>query len=418
MLVYGAMAAAAVWSVGVPMTAVQILARRLPASALADRLGRNRPVLDTRPFLIHGVSAGEVQAAAPLVDALRRLAPARPVLLTTGTADGWRVATRLRETWGAQVHIGWLPWDRPSAMRRWIGAIRPAAVGVIETELWPGLFAACRADAIPLFVISGRLRPRDVERYRWLGAWWRRVMAMPAAILAQDDDQARAFRAIGAPTDRVDVGGNLKLDTGTVVEPTRGRRPHIIAGSTHAPEEIWILDAVAALRAEGLVCDLTLAPRHRHRAPAVRRAAAARGLGDARVIDTMGQLRDLYSTADLAVMGGTLAPIGGHNIVEPASAGCAVVIGPHVHLISPLVAGLREAGALVELPADGSPSAALADVLRALLRDPERRRALGRRARAWCAAQRGAAEHAARRLVDAAGPGQPAAGSPSQDNTR
>lgn len=397
MLVYGTVAGAAVWSGAVPAMLARAAMGRLVPGEWRERLGRAAPPAGSpRPILIHGVSAGEVTAARALVDALVRRNPGVRIVLTTGTRDGRTLADRCRADVPQVAAVQFLPWDRPRAMRRWLTHLNPAAVAVIETELWPGLFSACRTLAIPLFVVSARLYPRDVRRYQWLGRWWSDVMAMPTRVLAQDAAEAEAFVAIGTPCERVEVGGNLKFDAARQADGRRaGETLAVVAGSTHPPEDAWILGAVARLQRNGLPCIVTLAPRDVRRAASIRRQARVLGVTNVTVLDRMGQLQDAYGAAHVAICGGTFTPKGGHNFIEPAAAGCAIVAGPHVAHVRGLADQLEAAGGVVRLPATADPAATIADALIHLHRDRRRLEDLSARARAWCAGRRGAADRAA-----------------------
>lgn len=401
MLVYGAMTSAAVWLGAVPWTLARTALVRHTPGELDERLGRVPGHHQShRPILIHGVSAGEIGSARGLVDALVQHDPTVRILLTTGTRDGRTIARRIQDDVPQVIGCAFLPWDRPWAIRRWLTRVNPRAVVIVETELWPGLFAACRALDVPLSIVSGRLQPRDVARYQWLGRWWAQVMALPTRVIAQDDGEATHFVAIGTPRDRVEVGGSLKFDAARPVATARVAAPlRVVAGSTHAPEEGWILDAVSRVQRAGIPCALTLAPRDIRRAGAVRRLAARLDVADVVVFDRMGTLPAAYGEAHIALCGGTFAAVGGHNIIEPAAAGCAIVMGPHITHIRGLVSTLDEAGGVVRFPSGCDPVATMAETLTALHRDPVRRQRLGDRAAAWCADRRGAAHLAAARIL-------------------
>jgi 3-deoxy-D-manno-octulosonic-acid transferase len=401
MLVYGALASAAIWLGAVPWTLARTAAGRTSSGELAERLGRTgTPPTSLRPIIIHGVSAGEMTAARALVFALVRRDPRVPILLTMGTRDGRTLAERLREDVPQIIGCTYLPWDRPSAIRQWLTRLQPRAVVVVETELWPGLFSACRSLGIPLSIVSGRLYPRDVARYRWLGQWWSKVMAIPARVLVQDAREAEAFAAVGTPRHLVEVGGNLKFDA---VCGTRSIRSDdiftVVAGSTHAPEEEWILGAVSRVQRAGIPCALTLAPRDIRRAPSVRRQADALGVSNVTVLDRMGTLAAAYRTAHVALCGGTFTSRGGHNIIEPASAGCAILTGPHVAHIRRLVDDLESAGGVIRLTTTADPSVGIAQTLMRLHHDRQELERIGERASAWCAATQGAADRAARAIL-------------------
>lgn len=397
MLVYGALASAAVWLGAVPWTLARAATGTRTPDELRERLGGTRGLPCSRnPVLLHGVSAGEMASARAIVDALVQRDPRIRIVLTTGTNDGRTIANRFRAEVPQIIGSTFLPWDRPRAVRRWLAHLKPSAVVIVETELWPGLFSACRSLGVPLFIVSGRLYPRDVSRYQWLGRWWTTVMAMPTRVLAQDEHEAEAFAAIGTPRHLVDVGGNLKFDA---ARPSAAARPAtmltVVAGSTHAPEEVWMLDAVQRVQRAGIPCAITLAPRDVRRAPSVRRLADARGVTDVTVLDRMGTLPAAYTSAHVVLCGGTFTSFGGHNIIEPAAAGCAIVSGPHVEHIARLVDGLDTAGGMIRLRTRADPAVSIAETLTHLHLDRQRLDVIGRRAAVWCAERRGAADRAA-----------------------
>lgn len=407
MLVYAAISSAAVWFWGVPWTRARSAGSGLMPGELHERLGRTDGLpADLRPILIHAVSAGEMSAARALVDAIVDRDPHVRIILTMGTGDGRLLAERMREDVPQIVACRFLPWDRPRVVRRWLAYCHPRAVVVVETELWPGLFSACRCLGIPLYLVSARLYPRDVHRYQWLGRWWSTIMALPTKVLVQDAHEATAFLAIGTPPDRLDVGGNLKFDAvrPRINEARKAAVLTIVAGSTHAPEDTWILDAVTRLQGAGIPCALTLAPRDVRRAAAIRRLASTVGASDVTVLDRMGTLAAAYDGAHIVVCGGSFAAFGGHNIIEPAAAGCAIVVGPHVAHIQAHVEQLEAAGAVVRLHPAADPAASLAAILTALHHDRARLEAIGRRAQAWCANHGGAAVRAARLVLPLAPP--------------
>lgn len=396
MLVYGAVASAAVWFGAMPWTLARAVGGRLADGELRERLGRTHALpASRRPILLHAVSAGEMAATRALVEALVRRDPTVRIILTMGTADGRMLADRLRDEVPQIDACTFLPWDRPAAVLRWLAHIRPRAVAVVETELWPGVFSACRALDIPLFLVSARVYPRDVPRYRWLGRWWSTVMAIPTRVLAQDAGEAEAFVAIGTPPDSVEVGGNLKFDAARTAQGARAGVLTVVAGSTHAPEETWILDAVSRVQRAGVRCALTLAPRDTRRAEAIRRHAAGLDVTDVTVLGRMGTLPGAYGSAHAALCGGTFTPFGGHNLIEPAAAGCAIIAGPHVAHIEALVTQLESAGGLIRISEAADPAASIAEALTHLHHDRQRLDVIGRRAAAWSAEGRGAAERAA-----------------------
>lgn len=378
---------------------------RRQVEGLGERLGFG-PARPAGGIWVHAVSVGEVQAAAGLVRELRRRVPALPLTLTTATATG---RARARALFGKAVDVRYLPYDLPGAVRRFLARTQPRLGVVLETELWPNLYRACRRAGVPLVLANARVSQRSVRRYRWLGRLVPETLA-GVEIAAQSDADAARFAALGAERGRIHVVGNLKFD----VEPAagigqRGRelratlggaRPVWVAGSTHEGEEEVVLDAQARLAAKLPRALLVLAPRHpprfeavaallrRRRVDFVTRSSGAPVAASTQVLllDTLGELVLFYAAADAAFVGGSLVPIGGHNLLEPAALGRPVLTGPHTHNAAEVARVLIEARAAQVVRDAGG----LAECLAQLLGDEAARTESGARGRAAVDANTGA----------------------------
>jgi 3-deoxy-D-manno-octulosonic-acid transferase len=355
---------------------------------------------------VHAVSVGEVQLAAALVRELRRRYPERALLVTTATPTGRR---RALEAFGAEAAVRYLPYDLPDAVARFLGRARPALALILETELWPNLYRECWRRGIPVLLANARLSPASVRRYRWLRGLIAETLA-GVTVAAQSAADAARFRELGAAPERVHEAGNLKFDVAVLPAVARegaalraalgAKRPVWVAGSTHAGEEEQLLDAHRLLGERVADALLVLAPRHPPRFEAVAALLGRRGVRFRRrterlppepgtpvlLVDTLGELPAFYAAADVAFVGGSLVPVGGHNLVEPAALGRALLSGPATFNAEAVARLLREAGAL-EIVADSS---ALAARLAALLTDPAARARAGDRGLAVVAANRGA----------------------------
>ena len=316
---------------------------------------------------VHAVSVGEVQAAAGLIRELRRRVPGLDVVLTTVTPTG---AQRVKALFGNEVRHCYLPYDLPGSVRRFLDRIRPRVAIIVETEIWPTLYHELGRRRIPLVMASARVSTRSVDRYRRMASLFRETLSHGILIGAQSAADAERFRAIGAPTDRVRVTGNVKFDLELPQsEVDAGRdfrrrsapaRPVWIAGSTHEGEEEAVLAAQAIVRARHPAALLILVPRHPQRFEAVRSLLRKRGHayaqrssgelpGDAQdvfLVDTLGELQMFYAAADVAFVGGSLVPIGGHNLLEPAALGMPILSGPHTHNAQDIAELLAQAGVL------------------------------------------------------------------------
>ncbi|HZP36866.1 MAG TPA: 3-deoxy-D-manno-octulosonic acid transferase [Methylomirabilota bacterium] len=319
--------------------------------ALAQRFGHIGEGLPSEPRAwIHAVSVGESATAAPLVEAIHRRWPELGLVVSTITPTGARiVADRLG---GIATHR-YFPIDLPRAVGRALDAVRPRFFIAIETELWPNFLRALARRGVPALIANGRISDRSFRRYRRVRRLMRRVLADVTVFAMQSEEDARRIIALGAPPDRVVVTGNLKSDAAPAADPPEavwrerlGLAPTdrlFVAGSTHRGEEEPVLDAFLGARARCPGLALLLAPRHPERADEVEALVRARGLTAARrsrlprehapgaviLLDTVGELASLYGLAEVVFVGGSLVPVGGHNLLEPAMRGKPVLYGPH-----------------------------------------------------------------------------------------
>jgi len=395
------------------------LARRRRAGYghdLAQRFGRLGDGLPTEPRCwVHAVSVGESAAAVPLVEAIHRRWPELGIVVSTITPTGARiVADRLA---GTAVHR-YFPLDLPGPVRRALEAARPRFFIAIETELWPNFLRALARRRIPSMIANGRISDRSFRRYlrvRWL---MRRVLADVSVFAMQSEEDARRIVALGAPPSRVVVTGNLKSDLVPEAEPADaawrerlglGATDRLwIAGSTHRGEEAIVLDAFLRARARCPRLSLLVAPRHPERAAEVEDLIRERGLTPARrsrlpdgrapgavvILDTVGELAALYGLAEVVFVGGSLVPIGGHNVLEPAMRGKPVLYGPHTSNFREGAERLQRSGGGIVVK-DGLE---LERELSLLLEDHELARRTGDAARAAFAGRQGAV-HATLELI-------------------
>jgi 3-deoxy-D-manno-octulosonic-acid transferase len=375
---------------------------------------------------VHAASVGEVRAAAPLVAGLLAARPHAAVLLSTFTASGRRVAGELLRSAGPRVRVTLLPLDLGPIPGRVIRRERPALFILLETELWPVLLTALRRARVPVLLANGRISPRSFGRYRLLRGALRPVLDAVTLALVRTPADADRYRALGLPAARVQVAGNLKhavsRRSGAEAreEAIRARlgadagRPVLVAGSLRGPEGALVLACFRRLLARLPDLLLVLAPRHPGRfdlaalaewsgswvrwseaPPRVPRAVAVV------LLDTLGELADVYGAGRVACVGGTWAPVGGHNLLEPAYLGVPVVFGPDFR-------SFEEEGRAL-LAAGGGFVAATGEELHErclrLLTDPAEREEAGRRAAAVAATFGGAAERVLATAEGLLGPG-------------
>ena len=402
-LVYGVLTRVAAPAV---FAATLVRAAKDPAyrTHLGERFGLGRR-LAMPSIWLHAVSVGEVSAAAALVRALHARHPDVPLVLTTATPTGRAQAATL---FGADVEVRFLPYDTAGSVRRFLARIRPLAAIIMETELWPNLLHECGRRGVPVVFASARLAARSVPRYRRFGTLFSAGLRN-AWVAAQSSADADRFIALGADPARTRVVGNLKFDMRlgeAVAENGRelrrrylGARPVWTAGSTHEGEEEIVLGAHAALERAVRGALLVLVPRHPQRFEGVAALLERRGLvfdrrgrsetvrpeAQVLLLDTMGELTAFYAASDVAFVGGSLVPVGGHNLLEPAALGVPVITGPHTQNGPEIARLLIEAGGALEA-ADG---VALAAAAGRLLADPALRERMGESARSFVEAHRG-----------------------------
>jgi 3-deoxy-D-manno-octulosonic-acid transferase len=375
-------------------------------SWIGARLGRLRGTPPGgRPLWLHAVSVGEVKASRELLARLQ--ARGLPVVLSTGTVTGLETA---RRSFPGVYVFPW-PLDLPWVVRRVMARIQPRSIVMVELEVWPTLMRLADRAGIPQAIVNGRVSQSSYSSYRRL-RWWLPEFDRLHLVAAQNEVYAGRIVDLGVPADRVVVCGNLKHDLTEAAPPAAcaalgkelalaGDRPVIVAGSTHDGEDEPAVRAwLAAGGAEA--AELVLVPRHLDRVPEIGRllrrlevpCALRSGLpgprpaGSIVLVDTMGELEALFGLADVVFLGGSLVPVGGHNVLEPAAAGVGVLVGPHLDSCRVEADALQAAGGL-EVVADG---VALASSLRRLVDDQSARAAMGSAARAACEGLSGATD--------------------------
>ncbi|AMN46088.1 3-deoxy-D-manno-octulosonic-acid transferase [Steroidobacter denitrificans] len=396
------------------LAAILLRGLRNPAhrGRLGERLGYVR--LDAAGdasdrLWIHAVSVGEVQAAAVLLRSLQRRYPRYRLLVTTATPTG---ARRVRDLFGDQVQHAYLPYDLPGAVRRFLSAARPAIAIVMEREIWPNLFCECAGRGIPVLLASARLTERSMRLHRRFAALFAPALDK-VIVAAQTAADAQRFLAIGAPAPQVHVTGNIKFDmevdeglpqAGDALRAAQfPDRLVWVAGSTHEGEEDVLLDAHRRVCLQHPGCLLVLAPRHPERFDPVRACLKARGVrfasrsagtsvgADTEVllVDTLGELMLFYAAGDIAFVGGSLVPVGGHNLLEPAVLARPIVVGPYNFNGPDIARMFLDSGAAVE----AASAAPLAKIIIELAGDTARRVAMGHLGRRIVTDNRGAAAH-------------------------
>jgi 3-deoxy-D-manno-octulosonic-acid transferase len=401
------------WLLATPFVVLRLAwrARRQPGYLyrVSERFGRYGTAAPARRIWIHAVSVGETRAAAPLVEALLARFPDHRILVTHMTPTGRATGESL---WGERVERAWLPYDLAFATRRFFRHWHPEVGVLLETEIWPRLIEQGARAKVPVLLANARLSERSARRYRRarsLSAW---AFDNLAGVAAQTAADARRLESIGASS--VSVLGNVKFDLAvppesiTLATAFRAKfgahRIVWLAASTRDGEEALLLDAFAAMPVDPRVL-LAVVPRHPDRFEAVAAAAAQRGLATARRSDTapvpgatrvligdsMGEMLGYYGAADVAILGGSLLPYGGQNLIEACAMGCPVIVGPHTYNFEEAADGAIGSGAALRV----ATAAEALEAAAAIGADAARREAMGEKARAFVAAHRGAVERLA-----------------------
>ena len=317
---------------------------------LSQRFGFGFPRLD-RCIWVHAVSVGEVQAAVPLVKALIERFPDQKLVITTVTPTG---AARVAALFGNKVEHCYIPFEFPNAIRSFFNSIRPRAAMIMETEIWPNLYRGCGVRSIPLILVSARISPKSVPGYRRLLPLIKDTLSHGIIIAAQSQADADRFINLGANPSRTWVTGNIKFDValdpdvshqGSLLRDALfAERPVWVAASTHDGEEQQVLEAHRTLLERYPNLLLVLIPRHPERFSGVRELIKSRAFNvvartdeqplnsstEVFLVDTMGEVPLFFAASDIAFVGGSLVPIGGHNLLEPAALGVPIVTGPHL----------------------------------------------------------------------------------------
>lgn len=356
---------------------------------------------------VHAVSVGETLAAVPMVEELLRRFPDMPILMTTTTPTG---SDRVKDILGDKVHHVYFPWDIPRAWQRFFAAYNPKLVIMVETELWPNLMAKAVQEKVPVWLFNGRISERSYKGYRRLS--WLTGPAIQAydGLMVQTQAEAERYIKLGVEPSNVHVTGSVKFDLCLTDEVRQAaaamhsmlgaHRKIWVAASTHEGEEELALAAHQQILAAVPNALLVLVPRHPERFDAVAELSEKMGLPCVRrslhatpeahtpvyLGDTMGELLTLYGAAELAFVGGSFVPIGGHNLLEPAAWEHPVLSGPHLFNFERISELLAEAGALTVVESADS----LAQAVITLLQDDERREREGKAAAEVVAAHGGA----------------------------
>ena len=351
---------------------------------------------------IHASSVGEINAISYLVNLF--IKHRIPVFITTFTLSGLQ---RAKTLWGTNVQVSRFPMDKKSEIRKFVRIVKPSVLVIAETELWPNLILETKG--VSKFLVNARLSDRSFPRYMKFRKFFSKVVREFEAILAQSEVDRERFIALGADPDRVQVLGSLKYDAVKRPYSILNRTTYgydekdviIIFGSIRAREEAKVVEVARRLLNEYENVQIILAPRHpvrkvkiiehlrREGVPFILRTSKKGNYRNAvLILDTLGELYDFYHIADIAFVGGTLAPYGGHSVIEPAYAGVPVLVGPHYENTREPVELLKEEGAAVVVANERE----LYAWLKKLIEDKDLRKEMGKKAHETIESKTGASE--------------------------
>ena len=419
--------------IGSPYFVYQAIRHRKYVGSVRQRLGLLPISLNLdgdSSIWIHAVSVGEVLSARPLVEALRQRYPALRLYVSTTTMAGQQVARQQLQ--GETDGVFYFPFDFAVIVRRVLNIVRPRLLLLVENEIWPHLLRECQRREVKTMIVNGRISGRSFPRYRLARPFFRRVLAGIDRFCMQSEESARRIIDLGAEPGSVSVTGSLKFDAAAGPDPhlrARGRvlrflrvapdRVVVVAGSTMRGEELYVLRAFRRVKAVAPDALLILAPRHAERFAEAAQIAAEEGFATVRrtalgidaepradvvVLDTIGELAQVYQLATVAFVGGSLVETGGHNILEPAVYGRTVVFGPHMSNFTEIASTFVANRAAVQV----SSPRELEEQLVELVSNPVRRAALGAAARALVDANRGALDRTLQVVVRLLPQGRPA----------
>jgi len=393
---------------------VHILANRR-AEEWRERLARRVPAVKPGGIWIHGSSVGEARIVGEIARGLRAARPAVPLSVSalTATGRGQLPGPPLSDA------AFFLPLDFSGLPSRILRAVRPRLLVIVETELWPNLLRETQGAGIPVVTVNGRLSAERMDSYRRLARLYRPLLSRLSTVGVRSEADAQRFRELGVPSAAIRITGNVKYDLPTPeIDPDGLRRrlglpperPVFVAGSTAKGEDALVLEAFEIARERQPDLLLVLAPRHPERSPEVAQIVRSGGYrvellssrsrsepGDVLLVDTIGHLKELYSLAAAAFVGGSLVPHGGHNVLEPAAVGVPVLYGPHTDSVNEPADALEQSGGAVRVRS----ARELGESVRSIVADAGRAARLVERAREVLATNRGAIDRSLRIVLDA-----------------
>jgi len=395
----------------IPLILVRLIWRSISAPLYRYRWGE-RFALYKKSFphnviWFHAVSVGEVEALIPLAKKIQLEYPHVALLITTTTPTG---SARVKALMKDSVEHVYLPYDIPCAVNRFMRCFKPRMAVIMETEIWPNLFAYCGKNEIPLYIINARLSQKSARGYQKIPALISPALACVKLIAAQTQDDAGRFATIGAKTEKIRTLGNIKFDVevpNEIVEQGVQLKAELFAdrfvwliASTHKDEEAIFLKIYKEVKQQIPELLLVIVPRHPERFGDVKKlcelsqlAVVMRTSGeicrqydDVYLVDTMGELKMLYAASDVAFVGGSMMPVGGHNILEAAAVGTPVLFGPYMANFKEIAEGVLKQDAAMQCQDESE----IINAVNALYADPAYRQSLAKKGQAFVRQNQGA----------------------------
>ncbi|OUR88045.1 3-deoxy-D-manno-octulosonic acid transferase [Cycloclasticus sp. 44_32_T64] len=392
--------------------------RKAPAylSRWGERFGWYGKAQPKGVIWFHTVSVGEAEAAFPLIDAIAKRFPEKPILVTTTTPTG---SARVKAFLGHRVHHVYLPYDMPDAMRRFYRCFKPLIAIILETEIWPNMLHQAKRNGVPTIIVNARLSEKSAKGYARLGSFMTQTLADITHVCAQTGASSERFTRLGLDTNSITVPGNIKFDiempahllehAEVIRRDWFQQRPSWIAASTHEGEDEKVLEAFSQVKKQLPNTLLVLVPRHPERFNTVAKLCEKRGWtitrrseqksarvnSDVFLLDTLGELKLYYATVDVAFIGGSLVPTGGHNMLEAAALSVPVIFGPFVHNFTEISERLLSMQAAFQV----DDAAALASRVIGLLEHSEKRDQMGSAGREFVEQNKGAVNKVAERII-------------------
>lgn len=364
----------------------------------------------------HTVSVGEAEAAFPLIDEIAKKYTDTPILVTTTTPTG---SARVKAFLGHRVHHVYLPYDLPGAMKRFYRRFKPKMAIILETEIWPNMLYQAKQHGVPSIIVNARLSEKSARGYAKLGAFMRQTLGHVSHVCAQTEASLTRFIDLGLDKNKISVPGNIKFDTDmpaylfeqaeVIRRDWFQQRPSWIAASTHEGEDEKVLEAFSIIKKQQPDTLLVLVPRHPERFNSVAKLCEKRGYTvtrrseqksslvktDVFLLDTLGELKLYYATVDVAFIGGSFVPTGGHNMLEAAAHSVPVLFGPFVHNFTEISDRLLANGAALQVENPDQ----LAQQVIELLEHPEKRDQMGAAGYNFVEKNKGAVNNVAERII-------------------